>query len=107
MASPESCITNVLRTSVHNKSELKKVDEDFEHDAPCREDIYSPFIEAYSQPGETILDGFIGSGTAAVALSMGRNLIGYDIDHESIEFTQKRIDKILEDRNNSQSNMAA
>jgi DNA modification methylase len=107
LATPESCITNLIRTSVHNSKELKVVDEDFQHDAPCPEKVYKKFINSYSQIGETILDSFIGSGTAAVCLSMGRNLIGYDVDPVSIEFSKKRCDKILDERNNSQSKMAA
>ena len=56
LATPQSCITNVFTTSVHNTKELKVVDQDFQHDAPCPEKIYEIFIEAYSRPGETILD---------------------------------------------------
>lgn len=99
MASPESCITNVIQTSTYNQSEREAVDKDFKHDAPCREDIYSPFIQAYSSVGDTIMDGFVGTGTVGVGLSMGRNVIGFDVDYESIEFSKKRFEKILSVRN--------
>lgn len=98
MAGPETCITNVFRTSVHQTSELKVVDNDFRHDAPCPEKIYEYFIKAYSKPGDTICDGFVGSGSIAVGLSMGRNVIGYDVDHVSIKFAKKRFDKILKEK---------
>jgi DNA modification methylase len=98
MASPESCITNVIQTATYNQSEREAVDKDFQHDAPCREDIYTPFIQAYSSVGDTILDGFVGTGTVGVGLSMGRNVIGFDVDHESIEFSEKRFEKILSER---------
>nr|WP_315203823.1 DNA methyltransferase [uncultured Flavobacterium sp.] len=98
MASPESCISNVFRTSVHQTSELKVVDNDFTHDGPCPEKIYKFFIEAYSRPGDTICDGFVGSGTIGVGLFMGRNVIGYDVDPVSIKFVKKRFDKILEEK---------
>lgn len=98
MAAPESCITNVFKTSVHQTSELKVVDNDFQHDAPCPEKIYEYFIKAYSKPGDTICDGFVGSGSIAVGLSMGRNVIGYDVDPVSIKFAKKRFDKILKEK---------
>ena len=90
VATPESSITNVFTTAVQNPKELRVVRNDFQHDAPCREDIYAPFIEAYSKRGDTVLDCFVGSGTVGIALTMGRNVIGYDIDHESIEFCEER-----------------
>lgn len=99
MASPESCITNVILTATYNQSEREAVDKDFKHDAPCREDIYSRFIRAYSSVGDTILDGFIGTGTVGVGLAMGRNVIGFDVDFESVEFSEKRFEKILSERN--------
>lgn len=98
MASPESCITNVIQTSTYNQIERESVDKDFQHDAPCREDIYQPFIRAYSTVGDTIIDAFVGTGTASVGLAMGRNVIGFDVDHESIEFSKKRMEKILKER---------
>jgi DNA modification methylase len=98
MAGPESCISNVFRTSVHQTSELKVVDNDFQHDAPCPEKIYEYFIKAYSKPGDIICDGFVGSGTIGIGLSMGRNVIGYDVDPVSIKFAKKRFDKILKEK---------
>ncbi len=98
MTSPEACMTNVFRTSVHQTSELRVVDNDFQHDAPCPEEIYEYFIKAYSKPGDTICDGFVGSGTIGVGLSMGRNVIGFDVDPVSIKFVKKRFDKVLEEK---------
>lgn len=40
-----------------------------------------PLIETFSQPGDTIVDPFMGSGTTLVAaITNRRNAIGYDID---------------------------
>ena len=64
-------------------------------------------MEAYSKPGDTILDSFVGSGTVGVGLKMGRNVIGYDVDHESIEFSQKRFEKYLEDGKKTSLSIAA
>jgi DNA modification methylase len=52
-------------------------------------------VKAYSLPGETVLDNFVGSGTVGVALKLGRNVTGYDVDPVTIEFARKRFEKIL------------
>jgi len=45
-----------------------------------------------SNPGDIVLDPFIGSGTTAVAaLETGRNFIGFEISPQYYEFAQKRI----------------
>lgn len=95
MASPEADITNVITTSVFNKKEHNVIDQEFTHDAPAPEQIYETFIKAYSKPGDTVVDNFVGSGTVGVGLKLGRNVIGYDIDPASIEFCQKRFKAIL------------
>jgi len=95
MASPEADITNVITTSVFNKIEHKVIDKEFTHDAPAPEQIYETFIKAYSLPGDTVVDNFVGSGTVGVGLKLGRNVIGYDIDPASIDFCQKRFKVIL------------
>jgi site-specific DNA-methyltransferase (adenine-specific)/modification methylase len=71
------------------------VDSEFTHDAPAPEQIYEKFVKAYSLPGDTVLDNFVGSGTVGVALKLGRNVIGYDIDPVNIEFSKKRFEKFL------------
>jgi DNA modification methylase len=100
MASPESCITNVIKSSVHNPSEFKEVDDQFQHDAPCPVEIYRKFLLAYSKPGQTILDTFVGSGSVGIGLTLGRNIIGFDVDPESLEFCQKRFEKFIQDKQN-------
>lgn len=95
VASPKTCITNLITTSVHNGKELRIIDPEFRHDAPCPEQIYEIFIEAYSKVGSTVLDSFVGSGTSGVGLKMGREIIGYDIDPLSIQFSKKRFEKFL------------
>ena len=89
-------ITNVITTPVFNHNEYKDIDPSFKHDAPSPKKLYEIFIETYSNPSDTFLDIFCGSGQGLdVALSNGRNAIGYDIDPLSIEFCEKRLQKIL------------
>jgi DNA modification methylase len=95
LARPETCITNVITSDTHNPAELRVVDPHFFHDGPAPLAIYRPFIEAYSCPGDLIMDNFVGSGTIGVGLEMGRRVIGYDVDPVSIEFCHKRFEYFL------------
>jgi DNA modification methylase len=106
VATPETCIPNVIITNVHNPVEFSEVDKDFRHQAPAPEQIYTIFIDAYSKPGDTICDGFAGSGTIGVGLSMGRNVIAYEIDKESYKFCKDRFEYYMA-KNNIELPMAA
>lgn len=102
--SPQSAITNVITTSVFNKSEWGNIDPNFTHDAPAPKKIFEPFILAYTDPGDIVLDGFCGSGQSLVcAMEHGRNVIGYDIDPVSIDFTRKRLENCLAERGQEQA----
>lgn len=49
-------------------------------------------IQRFTDPGDTILDPFVGGGTTGVAaILMGRTFIGADLDTENIEVTQRRV----------------
>lgn len=101
ISSPEASITNVITTPVFNSKELKEIDPEFRHDAPCPLSIYEDIILAYSNPGEIVFDGFCGSGTGLdCALSKGRSAIGYDVDPESIKFCHKRLEQRMRERGN-------
>jgi DNA modification methylase len=96
----------VIITKVHNPVEFSEVDKDFRHQAPAPEQIYTIFIDAYSKPGDTICDGFAGSGTIGVGLSIGRNVIAYEIDKESYKFCKDRFEYYMS-KNNIELPMAA
>lgn len=96
MSSTYADETNLIITNGFNPSEFKEIDKSFTHDAPAPSEVYSRFIRAYSNPGDTIADGFIGSGTVAIGLRLGRNVIGFDVDPISIEFARKRCEYELE-----------
>lgn len=99
MASPESSITNVFIEPVFQKSEYSDVDDDFYHQAPTSVNIYDKFILGYSNPGENVGDLFAGSCSGLEsAILNGRNGYGWDVDHESIDFGAKRLNKRLKER---------
>lgn len=104
----ETPITNVFRTPVFNKAEWEGVDPNFKHDAPAPLAVYDRYLKSYSEPGMTFLDIFCGSGQGLISgMRHGLNVIGYDIDPESIEFCQKRIDHELEKTNKPEIKLVA
>ncbi|MCL5020645.1 MAG: site-specific DNA-methyltransferase, partial [Bacteroidetes bacterium] len=60
------------------------------------ESLVERIISASSDPGDVVLDCFIGSGTtAAVAQKLGRRWIGCDINKGAIQTTSKRLQGII------------
>jgi site-specific DNA-methyltransferase (adenine-specific) len=54
--------------------------------------LLSRIIQDYTNPGDTILDPFMGSGTTGVAcVQTGRNFIGIEIDPDYYKIAEKRI----------------
>jgi DNA modification methylase len=52
----------------------------------------TPLIQAFSKPGEIVLDPFVGSGTTAVAAKhLGRRYIGIDIEPVYAQQAQERV----------------
>jgi len=108
MSSPEASVTNVITTACFNRKEFGGIDPHFTHDAPAPMEIYERFIKAYSNPNDVVLDMFSGSGQGIVcAVRNGRNAIGYDVDPVSIEFTKKRLEKEIEDKQTGVLRIAA
>lgn len=67
--------------------------------------LLEKIILASSNPGDIVLDCFMGSGTTqAVAMKLGRRFIGSDINLGSIETTKKRLLKIKEEIQNTEYN---
>lgn len=55
--------------------------------------IISPLIKAYSNPGDLVLDPFVGSGTTAVAALLNdRDYIGIELESRYCELAQQRLD---------------
>jgi len=61
------------------------------HSAVFPTSLPSWFIKLFTQPGDWVLDPFVGSGTTAVAAKEhGRNYVGIDIDEEFCRIARKR-----------------
>ena len=62
-------------------------------------------IERLTNPGDIILDPFLGGGTTGAAtVSMARKFIGTDIEQKNIEISQKRIMEVYQDVCNARKN---
>ena len=65
------------------------------------------WVRQVSQPGELIVDPFIGSGTTAVAAVMeGRRFLGCDIDPGYVETTRRRLVELASAEDSGQSDDA-
>jgi site-specific DNA-methyltransferase (adenine-specific) len=50
------------------------------------------FIKLFTEPGDNVLDPFVGSGTTALAaFQLGRNYVGLDIKEEFVEISRRRL----------------
>jgi DNA methylase len=55
------------------------------------------YVDAFTRPGDLVVDPFLGSGTTAVAcLRPGRRFVGCDADPEAVLATNRRIEALTE-----------
>jgi adenine-specific DNA-methyltransferase len=70
--------------------------------------VIDRIIKASSNPGETVLDPFLGSGTTAVtALSLGRQVLGFEIRADYCDIAASRIDDYLRSNKEEQQQLLA
>jgi DNA modification methylase len=63
------------------------------HNAPFPEGLAGDAVKSWSNPGDTVLDPFLGSGTTGkMAAQLGRFFIGVDISQEYVDLARRRID---------------
>lgn len=76
-------------------SERMKVDGEKAHSTQKPEELLRRVILASSNPGDLVLDPFMGSGTTgAVAKLLGRNYIGIEREELYIKVAEERISKV-------------
>jgi len=55
-------------------------------------DVLRPLIEAYSRPGDLVLDPFSGSGSTSIAAMMvGRRYLGIELESRYCEYARQRL----------------
>ena len=83
--------TNVLRFPAFC-SGAAKTDGEKVHPTQKPVELICKLIEDSSEPGATVLDTFMGSGTTAVAcLKTGRNYIGFELDKQYHAIAEQRV----------------
>jgi DNA modification methylase len=62
------------------------------HEAMFPEELPRRLIRMFTFKGDTVLDPFLGSGTTAkVALELGRNAVGYEINQDFMDLIQEKL----------------
>jgi site-specific DNA-methyltransferase (adenine-specific) len=68
--------------------------------------LFEYLIRTYTNPGETVLDNCMGSGTTGVACVLSeRNFIGFEMDEKYFQIAQKRIAETVAPENKPVSMM--
>ena len=98
---------DVIHTAVANQAAVKRY-HGTEHAAPFPENICIAPILMATNPGDTVLDVFSGSGTTgAVSLMLGRKFIGYELDPSHNKQQVDRFDAAIEKYNKAELKKAA
>ena len=64
------------------------------HSATFPVELPAWFIKLFTEPGDIVLDPFMGSGaTLASAIRLGRNFAGIDISEEYVDLALRRTDQ--------------
>lgn len=80
---------NVWRYDVGS---FAKSDDSTSHPAPFPEALARDHILSWSNPGDTVLDPMMGSGTTGkMAIKLQRGFIGIELDRDYFEIAQQRI----------------
>lgn len=83
-------VVETLWTDIHMENAMSADRTGYPTQKP--EELLERIISATSNPGDLVLDTFMGSGTTqAVAMKLGRRFIGADINLGAIQTTTKRL----------------
>lgn len=70
------------------------------HSATFPKSLPKWFIKLFTEPGDVVLDPFLGSGTTSLAaIEMERNALGIEILEEYYELSYQNIENLILDRN--------
>jgi adenine-specific DNA-methyltransferase len=90
-------------TSGSNRSSKERT----EHPAQFPVAVIERIIRASSNPGDVILDPFMGSGTTAlVASKLGRRVIGFELSSRYLEIAARRLEEDITEQNITESQVA-
>ena len=85
--------SNVFNTKSF-RSGAKKTNGEKQHPTQKLVELFEKFILDSTNPGDVVLDCFIGSGTLAIAaIKTKRNYIGFEIQEKYCKIAQHRINQ--------------
>lgn len=83
------CLGNILRIPAYRPPNVKSMNY---HVAAYPEELVAYFLETYTDPSDTVLDPFVGSGTTLkVCRVMNRHGIGFEIHQDYAPLIEARI----------------
>ena len=86
-------VPRVYNKSVPNVLRVKRISASEDHPTEKPQEIYNPLISVVTDKGQTVLDPFMGSGSAGVAaMNSGRGFIGIEIEPKYFDVACRRID---------------
>ena len=84
-------------TNDEAKKEILKIFNDSPFDTPKPERLLHRILHIATNPGDLVLDSFLGSGTTcAVAHKMGRRWIGIELGDHAYTHCKVRLDKVID-----------
>lgn len=88
------CLGNVIRIPAYKPPNVKQLGY---HQAAYPEELVALMLESFTEPGDTVLDPFVGSGTTLkVSRGMNRSGIGIEINSDYRSLIAKRIKEPFE-----------
>jgi site-specific DNA-methyltransferase (adenine-specific) len=98
-ADPCASVMNAIQNGMNEKSIIRCASERFTAIHPTQKPValLKRLLNLTAKSGDTIFDGFSGSGSTAIAsLELGMNFIGCEIDSEYYSSAKKRIEQHIE-----------
>lgn len=89
--------TDIRETDVLENWQHGREEDDEKHVCPLQLEVIRRLIKLYSNPGETVLDPFMGIGsTAYVAIEQGRNAVGFELKESYHRIAERNAEKAIE-----------
>jgi DNA modification methylase len=86
---------DILETDILDGWKAARGSDEEKHVCPLQLEVIRRCIKLYTNPGETVLDSFMGIGsTAYVALEQGRNAVGFELHDNYHKQAIKNVQKI-------------
>lgn len=70
------------------------VPNSFAHPAKMDAQLLIWLVEHYTEPGQTILDPMFGSGTTMLACTLGRHVIGVELEQKFVDMAKQNWEKV-------------